>query len=43
MDLSGRGVLGGGAGSGKEKMREMLLDLAKDENAPGARVATNGA
>lgn len=43
VDLSGRGTLGGGAGSGKEKMREMMLDLSKDENAPGARVATTGA
>lgn len=35
-DLSGKGHSGGGAGSSKQKMREMLLNLSKDSNAPGA-------
>lgn len=35
-DLSGKGHAGGGAGSSKSKMREMLLDLSKDANAPAA-------
>ena len=37
VDLSGKGTKGGGPGSGKERFREMLLDLKKDENAPGAK------
>lgn len=36
MDLSGKGNTGGAAGSGKQKFREVLLGLRKDENAPGA-------
>ena len=35
-DLSGKGHASGGAGSSKQKMREMMLELAKDPNAPGA-------
>ena len=37
VDLSGKGTKGGAAGTGKEKMRDMLLNLRKDENAPGAK------
>lgn len=36
VDISGKGVRGGASGSGKERFREMLLDLRKDPNAPGA-------
>jgi hypothetical protein len=36
VDLSGKGTVGGAAGSGKQKMRELLVSLRKDENAPGA-------
>ncbi|KAH8595006.1 clathrin light chain [Bisporella sp. PMI_857] len=36
VDLSGKGVKGGASGTGKEKMRELLLSLRKDEKAPGA-------
>jgi hypothetical protein len=36
VDLSGKGAKGGAAGTGKEKFRELLLSLRKDENAPGA-------
>lgn len=36
VDISGKGVKGGAAGSGKERFREMLLSLRKDEKAPGA-------
>ena len=36
MDLSGKGAKGGARGTGKEKFREMLLDLRKDEKAPVA-------
>jgi hypothetical protein len=36
VDLSGKGVKGGASGTGKEKFREILLSLRKDENAPGA-------
>ncbi|MCJ1440091.1 MAG: hypothetical protein MMC23_000573 [Stictis urceolatum] len=36
VDLSGKGAKGGGSASGKEKFREMLASLKKDENAPGA-------
>jgi len=36
VDLSGKGTRGGASGTGKEKFRTMLLDLRKDEKAPGA-------
>jgi hypothetical protein len=36
VDLSGKGTRGGAGGSGKERFREMLVSLRKDENAPGA-------
>ncbi|RDW59773.1 clathrin light chain [Coleophoma crateriformis] len=36
VDLSGKGAKGGASGGGKDKFREMLLALKKDENAPGA-------
>lgn len=36
VDLSGKGNTGGAQGSGKAKFRELLLNLRKDENAPGA-------
>ena len=36
MDLSGKGTKGGASGTGKEKFKEMLIDLRKDEKAPGA-------
>lgn len=36
IDVSGKGVRGGAAGSGKERFREMLTSLRKDEKAPGA-------
>ncbi|RFU29972.1 hypothetical protein B7463_g6367, partial [Scytalidium lignicola] len=36
VDLSGKGVKGGASGTGKEKFRELLLSLKKDEKAPGA-------
>jgi hypothetical protein len=36
VDLSGKGVRGGAASSGKERFREMLLSLKKDAAAPGA-------
>ena len=35
-DLSGKGQSSGGAGSSKQKMRELLVNLSKDSNAPGA-------
>lgn len=35
VDISGKGARGGASGSGKERFREMLLDLKKDQNAPG--------
>lgn len=35
VDVSGRGSRGGASGSGKERFREILLDLRKDQNAPG--------
>jgi Clathrin light chain len=35
-DLSGKGQAGGGEGSSKKRMRELLLELKKDPNAPGA-------
>lgn len=36
VDLSGKGAKGGASGTGKEKFRELLLNLRKDEKAPGA-------
>ncbi|QKX64232.1 uncharacterized protein TRUGW13939_11405 [Talaromyces rugulosus] len=36
VDISGKGVKGGASGSGKERFREILLDLRKDTNAPGS-------
>ncbi|WPH03163.1 Clathrin light chain [Acrodontium crateriforme] len=39
VDLSGKGTGGGAPGTGKAKMRELLVALRKDENAPGATVA----
>ncbi|MCJ1481710.1 hypothetical protein MMC06_001869 [Schaereria dolodes] len=36
VDLSGKGAKGGAAGTGKEKFRELLTTLRKDENAPGS-------
>ncbi|EHA20852.1 clathrin light chain [Aspergillus awamori] len=35
VDVSGKGTKGGASGSGKERFRELLLDLKKDQNAPG--------
>lgn len=36
VDLSGKGARGGASGTGKERFRELLLGLRKDEKAPGA-------
>lgn len=36
VDISGKGAKGGASGSGKERFRELLLSLRKDEKAPGA-------
>ncbi|KAI1853577.1 hypothetical protein JX265_004092 [Neoarthrinium moseri] len=36
VDISGKGQKGGASGSGKERFREMLMTLRKDEKAPGA-------
>jgi len=36
VDLSGKGAKGGASGTGKEKFRELLISLRKDEKAPGA-------
>jgi hypothetical protein len=36
VDVSGKGAKGGAAGSGKERLRELLMSLRKDEKAPGA-------
>ncbi|KAK4946887.1 Clathrin light chain [Elasticomyces elasticus] len=36
VDLSGKGHQGGGDGSSKKRMREMLLSLKADKEAPGA-------
>ncbi|KAH0557022.1 hypothetical protein GP486_005187 [Trichoglossum hirsutum] len=36
VDLSGKGIKGGASGTGKERFRELLLSLRKDESAPGA-------
>ena len=36
VDVSGKGAKGGATGSGKERFRELLVSLRKDEKAPGA-------
>lgn len=36
VDLSGKGAKGGASGTGKERFRELLISLKKDEKAPGA-------
>ena len=36
VDLSGKGVKGGASGSEKQRFREILVNLRKDEKAPGA-------
>ncbi|KAI0115465.1 clathrin light chain [Nemania sp. FL0031] len=36
VDVSGKGPKGGASGSGKERFRELLMTLRKDEKAPGA-------
>ncbi|EMC94057.1 hypothetical protein BAUCODRAFT_94132 [Baudoinia panamericana UAMH 10762] len=36
VDLSGKGAAGGASGTGKARMRELLVSLRKDERAPGA-------
>ncbi|KAI1336144.1 clathrin light chain [Xylariaceae sp. FL0016] len=36
VDVSGKGQKGGSSGSGKERFRELLMSLRKDEKAPGA-------
>jgi hypothetical protein len=36
VDLSGKGARGGASGTGKERFRELLMGLRKDEKAPGA-------
>ncbi|KAJ5105252.1 hypothetical protein NUU61_002599 [Penicillium alfredii] len=36
VDVSGKGSTGGASGSGKERFRELLIDLKKDQEAPGA-------
>jgi hypothetical protein len=36
VDVSGKGAKGGAAGSGKERFREVLMSIRKDEKAPGA-------
>ncbi|KAI9837782.1 MAG: hypothetical protein M1819_006716 [Sarea resinae] len=36
VDLSGKGARGGAHGTGKERFRELLVSLRKDEKAPGA-------
>jgi hypothetical protein len=36
VDISGKGAKGGAAASGKDRFREMLVSLRKDEKAPGA-------
>ncbi|KAI0515358.1 clathrin light chain [Xylaria bambusicola] len=35
-DVSGKGPKGGASGSGKDRFRELLVSLRKDEKAPGA-------
>lgn len=37
VDLSGKGARGGASGTGKERFREILAGLRKDEKAPGAK------
>lgn len=36
VDVSGKGSTGGASGSGKARFRELLIDLRKDKEAPGA-------
>lgn len=36
VDISGKGAKGGASGTGKERFRELLVSLKKDQNAPGA-------
>jgi hypothetical protein len=36
VDLSGKGTKGGASGSEKQRFREILISLRKDEKAPGA-------
>ncbi|CDM35493.1 hypothetical protein DTO013E5_8028 [Penicillium roqueforti] len=36
VDVSGKGSAGGASGSGKERFRELLIDLRKDQEAPGS-------
>lgn len=36
VDLSGKGQIGGGEGSSKKRMRELLVGLKADKDAPGA-------
>ncbi|KAJ5959184.1 Clathrin light chain [Penicillium vulpinum] len=36
VDVSGKGSAGGASGSGKERFRELLIDLRKDQDAPGS-------
>ncbi|KAK3370175.1 clathrin light chain [Podospora didyma] len=42
VDISGKGAKGGAAGSGKERFRELLTSLRKDEKAPGAGTDAEG-
>ena len=42
VDISGKGAKGGAAGSGKERFRELLTSLRKDEKAPGAGTGAEG-
>ncbi|KAJ0117621.1 clathrin light chain [Diaporthe amygdali] len=41
VDVSGKGAKGGASGSGKERFRELLTSLRKDEKAPGATGVSN--
>ena len=36
VDVSGKGTKGGAGGTGKERFRELLVSLRKDEKAPGS-------
>jgi Clathrin light chain len=36
VDVSGKGIMGGASGSGKERFREVLISLRMDPNTPGA-------
>ncbi|KAJ5466947.1 Clathrin light chain [Penicillium sp. IBT 31633x] len=36
VDVSGKGSAGGASGSGKERFRELLINLRKDQEAPGS-------